>query len=122
MGAGAPSSVGASGGGAPAGGDPVLARTQRQAVRGWSDEAWDQAAERLRDRGWLDSGGAATATGLAAHRAVEETTDRAAARPWARLGHVRTAELAESLVPIASACATVLPYPNPVGVPRPAVL
>jgi hypothetical protein len=99
----------------------ALSREQIQAVRGWTDAEWDQAAERLRDRGWLDSGGAATSTELAAHQAVEEATDRAAARPWARLGGARTAELAELLAPVAAACAATLPYPNPVGVPPPAI-
>jgi hypothetical protein len=104
-----------------AGASPALSRQQIQAVRGWTDAEWDQAAGRLRDRGWLESGGAATAAGLAAHQAVEEATDLAAARPWARLGAGRTAELAELLAPVAAACAATLPYPNPVGVPPPAI-
>jgi hypothetical protein len=96
-----------------------VARAQLQAVRGWTDEEWDAAAGRLGGRGWLDGAGAATAAGRAAHRAVEAATDAAAARPWARLGAGRTAELAELLAPVARACATALPYPNPVGVPEP---
>jgi hypothetical protein len=117
--AGAPGA--ASAGAAGRGARPVLSRGRIQAVRGWTDAEWDQAAERLRDRGWLDSAGGATATGLAAHQAVEEATDLAAARPWARLGAARTAELAELLAPVAAACAATLPYPNPVGVPPPAI-
>jgi hypothetical protein len=108
-------------GAADRGAGSALSREQIQAVRGWTDAEWDQAAGRLRDRGWLDSGGAATSAGLAAHQAVEEATDRAAARPWARLGGARTAELAELLAPVAAACAATLPYPNPVGVPPPAI-
>jgi hypothetical protein len=96
-----------------------VGRAQMQAVRGWTDEEWDAAARRLAGRGWLDGAGAATAAGRAAHRAVEAATDAAAARPWARLGPSRTAELAELLAPVARACATALPYPNPVGVPAP---
>ena len=111
-------SSGADGGSSGADGGLARARERLQSVRGWSDEAWDQAADRLRDRGWLDSGGVATATGRAVHRAVEEATDRAAARPWLGLGRARTSELAESLIPIAEACAAVVPYPNPVGLPR----
>lgn len=101
---------------------PAVGRAQFQAVRGWADLDWDAAAGRLRDRGWLDAGLAATAAGLAVHRAVEEATDLAAARPWARLGPARTAELAAALTPAARACARLLPFPNPVGVPRPADL
>jgi hypothetical protein len=121
--AGAPADADAAGAGAAAdrGTSPALSRQQIQAVRGWTDAEWDQAAGRLRERGWLDSGGAATAAGLAAHHAVEEATDLAAARPWTRLGGARTAELAELLAPVAAACAATLPYPNPVGVPPPAI-
>jgi hypothetical protein len=99
---------------------PAVGRAQFQAVRGWTDLDWDAAAGRLRDRGWLDAGLAATAAGMAVHRAVEEATDLAAARPWARLGPERTAELAAALTPVARECARLLPFPNPVGVPRPA--
>jgi hypothetical protein len=106
-------------GGAAAGTGPVLARERLQAVRGWSDEEWEQATDRLRGRGWLDADGAASAAGLAAHAAVEQATDLAAARPWAQFGSARTAELTELLTPLASACGSVIPYPNPVGVPRP---
>ena len=46
-------------------------------------------------------------------------TDRAAARPWARLGPGAVADLARVLTPIARACAQVVPYPSPIGVPAP---
>jgi hypothetical protein len=101
----------------PAGTD----RPRLQAARGWADGDWDAAAGRLAGRGWLDSAGVATAAGRAAHQSVEAATDVAAARPWARLGPDRTAELAGLLAPVARACAADLPYPNPVGVPRPAI-
>ena len=65
--------------------------------------------------------GAATPAGHAAHQAVEDATDVAAVRPWVRLGAARTEELAELLAPVALACAAALPYPNPVGLPRPIV-
>ena len=50
---------------------------------------------------------------------MEDATDRAAARPWARLGADATAELAAALTPLAKACAAALPYPSPIGVPAP---
>jgi hypothetical protein len=103
-----------------AGAGTGVGRARMQAARGWTDEDWDAAAVRLAARGWLDADGAVTAAGLAAHREVEAATDRAAARPWAALGADRGAELAEALLPVARACATALPYPNPVGVPAPA--
>jgi hypothetical protein len=104
------------------GSGPVLTRERFLAVRGWTEAQWDQAAGRLRERGWLNPDGAASPAGLAAHRAVEQATDLAAARPWAGFGRGRTAELAEALTPLAAACASVIPYPNPVGVPPPAAI
>jgi hypothetical protein len=95
-------------------------RAQLQPARGWTDEEWDAAADRLASRGWLDAAGAITPAGRAAHQAIEDATDVAAARPWARLGTERTEELARLLTPTSLACAAVLPFPNPVGLPRPA--
>ena len=96
-----------------------LRREDLQPVRGWTDEAWDNALAGLADRGWVGADGRLTDAGQAAHDAVENATDRAAARPWARLGADATAELAGVLTPLAKACAAVMPYPNPVGVPAP---
>jgi hypothetical protein len=98
-----------------------LSREVLQPMRRWSDEQWDQAAARLVGRGWLSEDGRVTPEGAAARQAVEDATDRAAARPWARLGPAATEELAGLLAPVARACAAELPYPNPVGVPAPAV-
>jgi hypothetical protein len=96
-----------------------LRREDMQPVRGWTDEAWDGALSRLAERGWIDADGALTSAGRAAHAAVEDATDRAASRPWARLGPEATAEVAAVLTPLARACAAALPYPSPIGVPAP---
>jgi hypothetical protein len=93
-------------------------REQLQPLRGWTDEEWGQAAARLAERGWLQADGLVTPDGAAARQAVEDATDRAAARPWARLGTAATEDLADALAPISRACATELPFPNPVGVPQ----
>jgi hypothetical protein len=95
----------------------AVGRAQFQAVRGWTDADWDAAAVRLRDRGWLGDDLAAAPAGLAAHRDIEAATDLAAARPWGRMGPDRTAELTAALTPVAWACARLLPFPNPVGLP-----
>jgi hypothetical protein len=97
-----------------------LSREVLQPARGWTDEEWDRAAARLAGRGWLDEHGRVTPEGAIARQAVEDATDRAAARPWARLGTAATEELAGLLGPVARACAAELPFPNPVGVPEPA--
>jgi hypothetical protein len=96
-----------------------LRREDMQPVRGWTDEQWDQAQARLAGRGLIGPDGRLTAAGLDAHAAVESATDRAAARPWARLGEQATAELAAVLTPLARACATLMPFPSPIGVPAP---
>jgi hypothetical protein len=96
-----------------------LRREDLQPVRGWTDEAWDDALSRLAARGWVGADGALTSAGREAHAAVENATDRAAARPWARLGPETTAELVTVLSPLAQTCASVLPYPSPIGVPAP---
>jgi hypothetical protein len=114
--------AGPAGSAGSAGSAAGVTRARLQPVRGWSDEAWEAAAGRLAGRGYLDGAGAVTAEGQAVHRAVEAATDAAAGRPWERLGSARTAELTRLLEPVARACATALPYPNPVGVPEPAVL
>jgi len=96
-----------------------LRREDMQPVRGWTDEQWDNALAGLADRGWVGADGQLTSAGQAAHDAVENATDWAAARPWARLGADATAELAGVLTPLAKACAAIVPYPSPIGVPAP---
>ena len=96
-----------------------LRRENLQPVRGWTDEQWDDALARLAGRGWLGADGQLTDAGQAAHDAVENATDWAAARPWARLSPETTAAIAAALLPLAQACAAIVPYPSPIGVPSP---
>ena len=96
-----------------------LRREDMQPVRGWTDEAWDGALSRLAARGWIGADGTLTSAGREAHAAVENATDWAASRPWARLAPETTAEIAAALTPLTQACASVLPYPSPIGVPAP---
>lgn len=96
-----------------------LRREDLQPIRGWTDEEWDAARDRLAGRGLMGPDGTLTSAGREVHAAVEAATDRAASRPWARLGAEATAELAALLLPLARACASVVPYPSPMGVPEP---
>ena len=96
-----------------------MQRADLQPIRGWTDEQWEGARARLAGRGWIGPDGALTRAGRDAHTALENATDRAAARPWIRLGPAGTAELTRVLTPIARACARVVPYPSPIGVPAP---
>jgi hypothetical protein len=97
-----------------------MRREDLQPIRGWTDEQWDAAAARLAARGWIGPDGTLTPAGRDVHATLEIATDQAAARPWARLGPAAVADLASVLTPIAQACAQVLPYPSPIGVPAPA--
>ena len=96
-------------------------RDRLQPARGWTDGEWDAAAATLTDRGWLDGHGRPTAAGRAAHEAIEERTDRLAAQPWTVLHETDRARLSQLLTPLAAAAEVVVPYPNPIGVTRPAV-
>jgi hypothetical protein len=98
-----------------------LRREDLQPARGWSDAQWADTQGRLEARGWVDRYGRTTAEGAKAHRAVEKATDRAAARPWLVLATADLADLRQALTPLAQACAALLPYPSPIGVPAPAV-
>jgi hypothetical protein len=90
-----------------------------QQIRGWTDAEWDAAAGRLRDRGWLDAGGAPTAAAWRAREELEATTDRLAGAPWDTLGPAAVERTAALLTPVAEAAAALLLWPNPVGVPDP---
>jgi hypothetical protein len=96
-----------------------MRREDLQPIRGWTDEQWDAAAARLAARGWIGPDGTLTPAGRDIHATLEIATDQAAARPWTRLGPAAVARLAEALLPVAQACARVVPYPSPIGVPAP---
>ena len=65
-----------------------------QATRGWSNEAWATAVERLQQRGWVDDN-ALTPTGQTHRDRVEQYTDELAVAPWARLSDAQVTTLAE---------------------------
>ncbi|GAA3052120.1 SCO6745 family protein [Streptomyces glomeratus] len=65
------------------------------ATRGWSQEDWDAACERLRERGLLDSAGELTEAGTALRGDVEAETDRLDRAPYEHLGAAGVARLTE---------------------------
>jgi Helix-turn-helix family len=75
---------------------PVLKST-----RAWPDDAWDDAAEALRGRGWLERGDdlRLTAWGAEQRRAIEEGTDALAVAPYDTLGDERCTELRRLMRP-----------------------
>ncbi|MCX4531170.1 hypothetical protein [Streptomyces sp. NBC_01669] len=56
------------------------------ATRGWRRTDWEDAAERLRGRGLLDSEGELTEAGVALRAELEDTTDRMDLAPYEHLG------------------------------------
>ncbi|MFI0901741.1 hypothetical protein [Streptomyces sp. NPDC020983] len=70
---------------------PAFAR----ATRGWSEEEWSAAQERLRDKGLLDAEGRLTEAGTALRAELEHETDRLAAGPYDHLGAAGVARLTE---------------------------
>ena len=93
-------------------------REQLQPNRGWTDGEWEAATRTLADRGLLDRAGRPTAAGEATHRTVESRTDQLAEQPWAALSAADRARLVRVLTPLAGAAEAVVPYPNPMGLPR----
>lgn len=97
-------------------------RKMAQPSRGWTDEEWDAARDRLHQRGYLGGESAATPKAHQAYRTLEETTDQLAARPWQTLGPVRTEHLASLLTPVAARITGELGqfFPNWIMLPTPA--
>ncbi len=95
-----------------------LVRAVLQPARGWDDEEWDGAVERLRARELIgpEPESALTPAGWDLLTEVEATTDRVAVRPWADLAATgELIDLAETLHPVAAACRAGFPQPNPIG-------
>jgi hypothetical protein len=83
--------------------DKSLAPEYMKAARGWSDEEWTTAGERLRARDLLDASGSLTPQGHAMRQWIEDHTDLSAEEPWRALGAERTERLAALLTPLARA-------------------
>jgi hypothetical protein len=97
-------------------------RRLTQPNRGWTDDEWDAAAAALAERGLVGPAGSPTADGERLHRGVEDATDRAALPAFAAaLDAAAAARLVDLLEGLSGRVvdAGVVPFPNPVGVPRP---
>lgn len=64
-------------------------------TRGWTQEEWDAAAGRLRERGLVDAAGGLTEEGTALREGIERETDRLDTAPYAHLGAEDVARLTE---------------------------
>lgn len=102
-------------------GTGVVPREAIQPRRGWSDEEWNAAAQRLRERGWLDESGMLTERGRAVRLGVEQRTNQLAEPPWRHLGdagcerlHALATALSDTIVRAGG-----VPIPNPMGLTWP---
>lgn len=94
------------------------ARPEVFASRGWSDEEWAQARERLLKRGLVADDGTATEAGRALRGEVERRTDEAAAAPWRVLADEERERLVELLGPlwVAAIGSGLLPTETTLGI------
>ncbi len=83
-------------------------------TRGWSDEEYAAATDRLRERGWLDADGDFTDEGRAQRQRVEDDTDRLAVEGWAHVGAGATGRLHDLVSPLRRAVVDtgLLPFPR----------
>ena len=92
-----------------------LARDDLQPNRGWTDEEWESARQRLVDDGWLGRNGRPSSDGIEAWERIERATDLAAEAPWKR--HPADPDMVSLLTRLALACQPTLRFPNPIGLP-----
>ncbi|MEV4160849.1 SCO6745 family protein [Nonomuraea dietziae] len=88
------------------------------AGRGWSEQEWAAARDRLASRGLLDDEGQATEEGRRLRDQVERMTDELAAGPWRALGAERAERLAQLSLPLLGAAfeSGLLPMTSTLGI------
>jgi hypothetical protein len=91
-----------------------------RANRGWTEDDWGDALERLTARG-LVVGDEITSAGRELRESIETTTDRLAAGVFEELHPTEEPLLRQTLAEVGRAVvsAGVLPFPNPIGLPAP---
>ncbi|MFI7351733.1 hypothetical protein ACIBSR_36445 [Streptomyces sp. NPDC049936] len=80
-------------------------------TRGWTQEEWDAARERLRGRGLIDDAGELSERGAELRDEIERETDRLDTAPYAHLGEEGVARLTELATPFARAALGAGAYP-----------
>jgi hypothetical protein len=73
-----------------------------RATRGWSEQEWAEAAQRLAERGLL-ADGALTPAGVSFRKGLERSTDRLAVEGWEHLGLEGTQRVLELAGPLRDA-------------------
>ncbi|MGH9186571.1 MAG: SCO6745 family protein [Acidimicrobiales bacterium] len=87
--------------------------------RGWSEEEWRAAADRLVASGLMGGDGCLSDAGQAVRDQIEANTDMLALPPWQHLGEEGCTRLAELMAqPVRRIVAEgALPFPTPMGLP-----
>ncbi|MFJ9828868.1 hypothetical protein ACIRSU_31520 [Streptomyces sp. NPDC101160] len=88
--------------------------------RGWTEDDWRAAADRLAGRGLLGADGALTAEGRALRAHIEGRTDALAVRPYRdALSAAEADRVVAVLGPLAGEvlASGTIPFPNPMGLP-----
>ncbi|MFG2725764.1 hypothetical protein [Streptomyces canus] len=80
-------------------------------TRGWTQQEWDAAVERLRERGLLDADGELTERGGALREEIEAETDRLDRAPYEHLGAEGVRRLTELAIGFARTAAAAGAYP-----------
>ena len=87
--------------------------------RGWSEDQWTAASDRLRSRGLLDESGGLTQAGATLKQQIEDDTDGLAAQPFGVLSDAEIAHLVSTLEVLTAPLVALTIYPNPMGLTRP---
>lgn len=95
--------------------DPATQRT----YRGWSEDEWDAAEDRLRTRHYVDPEGGLTDRGRELREDYEDRTDQLALGPYAALGAEKTERLEQIMLHASASIASGggVPFPNPMALP-----
>jgi hypothetical protein len=98
-----------------------LATDDQRMFRGWTEDEWALAVDRLRTRGWVDAEGAITDAGSAARQQIEDATDRVCNAGIDREATARKITIEATLLELARAVVAsgAVTYPIPSGVQSP---
>lgn len=94
---------------------------RQREMRGWTEDEWAEAYERLLQREWTDERADITDTGRVARAQLEDATDRVSASSFDKEAQARTITLEDAMVTAARAieASGAMQFPNPVGVRAP---
>jgi helix-turn-helix protein len=103
--------------------DFVMPPEMQRENRGWSEEEWTAAEDRLLEHGLIDASGL-TDAGRRLRAVIEDTTDRLALSPFAAVGARMCETLEAHLVEINRilTAGAAVPFPNPIGLTKAAGL